>query len=130
MDDTETRRVDRCFTPGSYVRSRTAGSNERLLDALATGESRPDAEELEYLRAGLSWRAALHPFVTPDAPQALVPYGAAFRPTELPDIPHDDLAAGSPAWMCGNADWARRTGKDDKTKRVTITVMVPKAFRP
>jgi plasmid stabilization system protein ParE len=31
--------------------------NERLLDALASGENRPDLEELEYLRAGLArWR--------------------------------------------------------------------------
>jgi hypothetical protein len=31
--------------------------NERLLDALTTGENRPELEELEYLRAGLSrWR--------------------------------------------------------------------------
>jgi hypothetical protein len=31
--------------------------NERLLDTLATGENRPGAEELEYLRVGLSrWR--------------------------------------------------------------------------
>jgi hypothetical protein len=31
--------------------------NERLLDALATGENRPDLEELEYMRAGLArWR--------------------------------------------------------------------------
>jgi hypothetical protein len=31
--------------------------NERLLDALTTGENRPDAKELEYLRAGLArWR--------------------------------------------------------------------------
>jgi hypothetical protein len=31
--------------------------NERLLNALATGENRPDSEELDYLRAGLSrWR--------------------------------------------------------------------------
>jgi len=31
--------------------------NERLLDALTTGANRPDVEELEYLRAGLSrWR--------------------------------------------------------------------------
>jgi hypothetical protein len=79
------------------------------------------------------WNAALavlHPFVTPDAPRALVPYGAAFRSAELPDIPQEDLPAGSPAWMCGNADWARRTGPDDKSKRVTITVRVPKAFQP
>ena len=34
--------------------------NERLLGALTTGENRPDAEELEYMRAGLSrWRGQL-----------------------------------------------------------------------
>jgi hypothetical protein len=34
--------------------------NERLLDALTTGANRPDAEGLEYLRAGLSrWREQL-----------------------------------------------------------------------
>jgi hypothetical protein len=34
--------------------------NTRLLDALATGENRPDSEELEYLRGGLSrWREQL-----------------------------------------------------------------------
>jgi hypothetical protein len=34
--------------------------NERLLAALTTGVNRPDAEELEYLRAGLSrWREQL-----------------------------------------------------------------------
>jgi hypothetical protein len=34
--------------------------SERLLDALATGENRPDSEELEFLQAGLSrWREQL-----------------------------------------------------------------------
>jgi hypothetical protein len=73
---------------------------------------------------------ALHPVVTPDASTPLVPYGAVFLDSELPDIPREDLPAGSPSWMCGNADFARRTGPDDKTKRVTITVTVPRAFRP
>jgi hypothetical protein len=73
---------------------------------------------------------ALSPVITGDIPQPLVLYGAAFLPSELPDIPQEDFAAGSPPWMCGNADWARRTGADAKLKRVTITVTIPKAFRP
>ncbi len=79
------------------------------------------------------WNKALqdlHPVITGDVAQPLVLYGPAFLPSELPDIPQEDLAAGSPAWMCGNADWARRTGTDAKLKRVTITVTIPKAFRP
>jgi uracil-DNA glycosylase len=73
---------------------------------------------------------ALHPVVTAEMPGPLVPYGPAFLPAELPDIPQEDFPAGSPPWMCGNADWARRTGADAKLKRVTITVTIPKAFRP
>jgi hypothetical protein len=79
------------------------------------------------------WNTALQglsPAVTPDTQQPLVLYGTAFDPSELPDIPQEDFPAGSPPWMCGNADWARRTGADDKLKRVTITVSIPKAFRP
>jgi hypothetical protein len=79
------------------------------------------------------WNAALalmHPVIAPDVPKPLVPYGPAFTPADLPDIPQADLPAGSPVWMCGNADWARRSGPDEKTKRVTITVRVPKAFWP
>jgi uracil-DNA glycosylase len=81
----------------------------------------------------LGWNAALqalHPVITGDVAQPLVPYGPAFLPPELPDIPQEDFPAGSPAWMCGNADWARRTGDDAAHKRVTITVTIPKAFRP
>lgn len=79
------------------------------------------------------WNAALQlfaPVVTADVATPLVPYGSEFKPDELPDIPQEDLPAGSPPWMCGNADWARRTGADNKLKRVTITVTIPKAFRP
>jgi uracil-DNA glycosylase len=79
------------------------------------------------------WNAALqalHPVITPDVPTPLIPYGTAFLPSELPDIPQEDLPAGSPPWMCGNKDWARRTGTDDKLKRATITITIPKAFRP
>jgi hypothetical protein len=79
------------------------------------------------------WNAALkvlEPAVTADVATPLVPYGPEFLPADLPDIPREDLPAGSPAWMCGNADWARRTGEDPKLKRVTITVTIPTAFRP
>ena len=41
--------------------------------------------------------ATLHPVVTADTPTPLVSYGAAFLPEELPDIPQEDLPAGSPA---------------------------------
>jgi uracil-DNA glycosylase len=86
------------------------------------------------------WNAALgllQPAITPDVPTPLVLYptplvlyGDKFLPSELPDIPQEDFPAGSPPWMCGNADWAKRTGTDDALKRVTITVTIPKAFRP
>ena len=74
--------------------------------------------------------AALHPVITSDKATPLVPYGTAFVEPELPDIPQEDFPAGSPPWMCGNADWAKRTGADAALKRVTITVTIPKAFRP
>src|SRR5262249_13620622 len=79
------------------------------------------------------WNAALamlQPAVTADVVTPFVPYGPQFLATALPDIPPEDLPAGSPPWMCGNADWARRTGTDDAMKRVTITITIPKAFRP
>jgi hypothetical protein len=79
------------------------------------------------------WNAALallQPAVTPDVATPLVPYGPKFLASELPDIPQADFPASSPPWMCGNADWAKRTGTDDALKRVTITVTIPKAFRP
>jgi len=79
------------------------------------------------------WNTALdtlQPVVTPDVPTPLVHYGTAFLDAELPDIPQGDLPAGSPPWMCGNADFARRTGTTDALKRVTITVTIPTASRP
>jgi hypothetical protein len=97
--------------------------------------SKGDRTKLNIATAKMltGWNAALgvlHPVITPDVDTPLVPYGDAFLPTELPDVPQEDLPAGSPAWMCGNSDWARRTGVDDQTKRVTITVTIHKAFRP
>ncbi len=93
-------------------------------------KAKRDAAITKMLQGWNAALALLQPAVTPDVPRPLVPYGAAFATTDLPDIPQADLPAGSPPWMCGNADWARRTGPDDKTKRVTITVTIPRAFRP
>ena len=43
--------------PSSYFAEGLLDLSERLLDALTTGANRPDLEEMEYLRAGLSrWR--------------------------------------------------------------------------
>jgi uracil-DNA glycosylase len=47
------------------------------------------------------WNTALqllHPKITADVPTPLVPYGTAFLPAGLSDIPQEDLPAGSPAW--------------------------------
>jgi hypothetical protein len=93
-------------------------------------KAKRDAAITKMLQGWNTALQSLKPAVTADVPGPLVPYGTAFLPAELPDIPQEDFPAGSPPWMCGNADWARRTGADDKLKRVTITVTIPKAFRP
>jgi uracil-DNA glycosylase len=93
-------------------------------------KAKRDAAITKMLQGWNAALALLQPVVTPDRPQPLVRYGPAFTAADLPNIPQQDLPAGSPPWMCGNADWARRTGPDDKTKRVTITVRVPKAYWP
>ena len=73
----------------------------------------------------------LKPSVThPDTQRTLVLYGDAIQPGDLADVPEADLPAGSPPWMCGAANWARRTGDTAAAKRATITVTVPKSFRP
>jgi uracil-DNA glycosylase len=120
--DTERRCVRGTYVPITHPTQpeSSAKGNRAKRDAAIT-------KMLQRWNAAL---AALQPVVTPGVPKPLVPYGAAFTPAELPDIPQEDLPAGSPAWMCGNADWARRTGKDDKEKRVTITIKIPQAFRP
>ncbi|HEY4159317.1 MAG TPA: uracil-DNA glycosylase family protein [Polyangiaceae bacterium] len=78
-----------------------------------------------------AWNTALIPLHAalehPDAKRALVPYGEAFVPAELPEIPAFDLPAGSPDWMRGVDGWATRTGDTPDAKRRTLTVHVPKA---
>jgi hypothetical protein len=72
------------------------------------------------------WNAALqqlHPLIAhPDTARPLVPYGDAFAPGNLAEIPELDLPAGLPAWMRAPAAWAQRTGTTAAEKRVTITV--------
>ena len=73
----------------------------------------------------------LKPFVKhPDTARPLVLYGETIQPGDLADISEADLPAGSPPWMCGDANFAKRTGDTPEAKRVNITVTVPKAFRP
>lgn len=69
--------------------------------------------------------AALLPVVTPDGPLGGGPYGAAFKPEELPAIPAADLPAGLPPWMAGADGWAKRVGVDPAKKRRTLQVVVP-----
>ena len=100
-------------------------------ESSSQGNAAKKKEAMAKMLAG--WNAALkilEPAVTADVATPFVPYGPEFLPVDLPDIPQEDLPAGSPPWMCGNADWARRTGDDPALKRVTITVTIPTAFRP
>jgi len=60
VDDTERAELIAALHESATFAESLLDLNERLLDALTTGENRPDAEELEYLRAGLSrWREQL-----------------------------------------------------------------------
>jgi hypothetical protein len=80
------------------------------------------------------WSAALRvlaPAVRhPDRLVPLVPYGDAFAPSELPDIPAADLPAGVPGWMRLETGWARRVGADSLAKRRTIQIKVPSGVIP
>lgn len=81
-----------------------------------------------------NWNAALNtlkPAIKhPDRPIPLKPYGTDFQPDEIVEIPEVDMPAGTPPWMRGLKSWATRAGKTPALKRVTITVTIPKAFRP
>jgi uracil-DNA glycosylase len=81
-----------------------------------------------------NWNAALNtlkPAIAhPDRTIALQPYATAFQAGDIVEIPEIDLPAGTPPWMRGLENWATRTGTTAALKRVTITVTIPKAFRP
>ncbi len=78
------------------------------------------------------WNAAIQQLRSslthPDVGGKFHPYGDAFQPADLVEIPVFDLPAGSPDWM-GGANWAQRTGATATDKRFTITVTVPAASR-
>jgi 5-methylthioadenosine/S-adenosylhomocysteine deaminase len=75
--------------------------------------------------------AAVKPaLTTPDVGVALVPYGDAFAPGDLVDIPAIDLPAGLPDWMRGHDGWSKRTGSNAAVKRATLTITVPPGFIP
>jgi hypothetical protein len=70
--------------------------------------------------------AVLHPLIThPDVPGPLVPYGEAFKPDELVEIPEEDAPAGLPDWMRSPAAWAQRVGSTPAAKRANITITIP-----
>jgi hypothetical protein len=70
--------------------------------------------------------AALHPLIEhPDVPGPVVPYGQAFQPGELVEIPEYDTPAGLPDWMRSPAAWAQRVGSTAAAKRANITVTIP-----
>ena len=57
VDDTERAELIAALHQAATFAEALLDLNQRLLDALTTGENRPDSEELDYLRAGLSrWR--------------------------------------------------------------------------
>lgn len=83
---------------------------------------------LENWNAGL---AALRPAVThTDVAPSVAPYGTTWGPDDRVSIPHDDVPAGTPAWMVANDGWARRAGEDALAKRRTIVVTVPAGVVP
>jgi uracil-DNA glycosylase len=93
------------------------------------------AKRAAAIRAMLqNWNTALQALkpslAHPDSRRALKLFGDDFQDGDLVDIPEADLPAGSPPWMLGAANWATRTGATPEAKRVSITVTVPKAFRP
>jgi hypothetical protein len=70
--------------------------------------------------------SALHPLIQhPDVSGPLVPYGDAFKPDELVEIPEFDAPAGLPDWMRSPTAWAQRVGATPAAKRANITITVP-----
>ncbi len=69
--------------------------------------------------------------LTPEGPVDLTPYAAdtGWRPADLAGIPEVDLPAGSPPWWRDLRSWATRVGPDAQTKRASIQVTVPTAYR-
>jgi uracil-DNA glycosylase len=94
-----------------------------------------DAEHAMFVMKMLhNWNnglAVVAPAISqPDADVPLVPYGSAFKDSDLVEIPEIDFPAGTPAWMRGLEPWATRTGDNAAEKRATIQVVVPGGALP
>ena len=60
VDETERAELIAALHQAATFAEALLDLNTRLLDALTTGENRPESEELDHLRAGLSrWREQL-----------------------------------------------------------------------
>lgn len=98
----------------------------------SNGNSAKRAELTKELLAG--WNVGLEALKgalpEPDAGRPLVLYGETFAPSDLVDIPAEDLPAGLPPWMRQSEGWAVRTGSTAPAKRRTLKVTVPVEFVP
>lgn len=65
----------------------------------------------------------------PDTSRPMVLYGSAFGTGDYVSIPAFDLPAGSPTWMLGREQWAKRVGRTASQKRYSITITVPADFQ-
>jgi cytosine/adenosine deaminase-related metal-dependent hydrolase len=95
--------------------SASGGSSTRRRELVAAMLSQWN-DALPVLRAALQH---------PDVDRPLAPYGTAFAPADLVEIPPDDLPAGLPDWMRGAAKWADRVGTGE-AKRRSLAVTVPR----
>lgn len=103
----------------TYAEGAARGSGQSIATTTATQLADWDAA-----LPGL--RAAIEPEAEPDQ----APYGTAWSPTDVVEIPERDLPPGSPPWWRSIDSWAARTGSDTDEKRATISVAVPKGARP
>jgi hypothetical protein len=94
--------------------------------------SKSSAEHTAAIKTLLTrWNAGLqrlHPLIqNRDVNVPLTLYGTAFKDSDLPDLPSEDLPAGSPAWMRTEERWADRQGTTPDLKRRTIFMRAPKS---
>jgi len=98
---------------------------------------RPGADQAAATKRLLqSWNAGIAAIrgaiATPDAPPVRAPYGDAWAPDDLIEVPERDYPAGLPAWMRQLEPWAVRgvpADVPDETRRV-LTIMVPAGETP
>lgn len=91
------------------------------------GDARRHAAAITALLA--NWNAgleALEPAVAhPERQPKSRRYGTAFKRSELPAIPEEDVPAGLPAWMRSAGAWATRVGRTPAAKRRTLVAVAP-----